>query len=66
MKEYRFDVDLYKDNEAYINNDAYMNVSYTISTASCEEHATELLIDYIENDYPDSAYLILNSEEINL
>ena len=59
MTTYRFDFDLYKDNEVYDSS------SVDISRASCEDHATELAIDHIEAEYPDIEYYITGSQDFD-
>ncbi len=38
--------------------------SFTITTACSEEHAKELAIQYLQQDYPDLTAVVVNVEEV--
>lgn len=38
--------------------------SFTITTACSEEHAKELAIQYLQQDYPDLTAVVVNAEEV--
>ena len=38
-------------------------VSFIITTACSEEHAKELAIQYLQQDYPDLTAIVVNAEE---
>ena len=41
------------------------SISYTIETASCVEHAKELAIEMVKQDYPDLNFTITDWESID-
>ena len=40
------------------------NMSYTITTASSEDHAMQLAIQYAKQDYPDAGFNICSCFEV--
>ena len=47
----------------YVTISIMDQVTYTIETASCDEHAGDLAIELFKQDYPDLNFAIIECEE---